>query len=102
MRLAQHEVGLAPGLLLQVCGGPLGGDERRAQQRLQLAVAHEVGLELLHLVAQIGALAPDVLEASDDLVEQPLGRVAAVAAQERPRRTHVSDLYRCECHGFSS
>ena len=70
------------------------------RRRLELAEADEVGLELLDLVGEVGALAPDVLEARDDLVEQPVGRVAAVAAEQRLRRPHVSDLYRCECHGL--
>ena len=101
LRLAEDEFGLAARLLLQLLGRLLRGDERRPEEALELAEADEVGLELLDFVRKIGALAPDVLETRDDLVEQPLGRVAAVAAEERPRRPQVSDLYRCECNGFS-
>ena len=41
----------------------------------------EVELELLDLVGEVGALAPDVLEALGDLDEQGVDRVPLVAAQ---------------------
>ena len=62
--------GLAPGLVLELVGGPLGGDERRAQERLELPVARELALELLDAVRVVGALAPDGLEALGHLLEQ--------------------------------
>src|SRR5436190_19929235 len=97
VRLGQDEVGLAARLLLHLGRRALRGHERRAQQRLELAVAHEVRLELLDPVAQVGALAPDVLEAGDDLSEQLVRRRAFVAA-ESDRRCQVPDLDRRECH----
>ena len=84
----------------QLLGCLLRRDERRPEKAFELAEADELGLELLNLVGEVRTLAPNVLETRDDLVEQPLGRVAAVAAEGRPRRPHVSDLYRCECHGL--
>src|SRR6266540_4904017 len=70
VRLGDYEVGLALRLLLELLRGTLGGHERRPQQRLELAVPHEVLLEVLHLVLDVGAVAPHVLEALDDVAEQ--------------------------------
>ena len=58
----------------------LGRDQRLAKQRLELAVADDVLFELLDLVDQIGALAPDLFEAVGDLEQQPLGGRTPVAA----------------------
>ena len=60
--------------VLQLVRGPLGRDERRAQQRLELAVAGELRLELLDPVGELGPLAPDALEARCDLLEQLVDR----------------------------
>ena len=73
VRLAEDQLGLPTGLVPHLRRRLLGGDERRAQEGLELAEANEVGLELLDLVREVGALAPDVLEARDDLLEQPVG-----------------------------
>ena len=73
MGLAEDQLRLAPGLVARVGRRLLGGDERRAQEALELAEANEVGLELLDLVGEVGALAPDVLEARRDLLQQRLG-----------------------------
>ena len=54
-------------------GRPLGRDERRPQEPLGLLVADEIGLELLDLVGEVGAVAPHVLEAVGDVLEQPVG-----------------------------
>ena len=70
MRLLDDEVGLAPSLLLHVLRGTLRGHERRAQERLELAVLRGFALELLEAVGEVGALAPDLLEAVGDLLEQ--------------------------------
>ena len=79
--LLDDQVALAGRLRLQLGGRPLGRDERRPEQSLELAEALEVGLELLDLVGEVGTLAPDVLEACGDLLEQPVGRRAPVAEQ---------------------
>ena len=78
MRLLDDEIRLAPGLLLHVLGGSLGRDERGAQQRLELAVLRSVGLELLETVGEVGALAPNLLEAVCDLVQQLVDGLTAV------------------------
>ena len=100
MRLAQDQPGLAPRLVAGLRRRQLGGNQGRAEKSLEFPEPDEVGLELLDLVGEVGALAPDVLEARDDLVEQPLRRVATVATEQRPRWPHMSDLYWCECHGL--
>ncbi len=64
------EISLLPRMLLQGHRGLLGGDERRAQQDLDLAIPDEVGLQLLDLVGEVGAFAPDVFEAGRDLLEE--------------------------------
>ena len=76
MRLLDDEVGLAASLLLHVLRGTLGGHERRAQERLELAVLRGLGLELLEPVGEVGALAPDLLEAVGDLLEQLVDRAS--------------------------
>ena len=68
--LGEDRVGLPLGLVFQLVRGPLGRDERRAQQRLELAVALELAFEQLDAVGLVGPLAPDGLEARRDLVEQ--------------------------------
>ena len=88
------QVGFLARLLLQRHRSFLGGDERRAQQALELAVAHEVSFQLLDLVGEVRALAPDVLEADDDLVEERVDRRAAIAADDRLWRLQMSDLDR--------
>ena len=70
VRLLDDEVGLAPRLLLHVVRGALGGDERRAEERLELAVLRRLGLELLEPVGEVGALAPHLLEAVRDVAQQ--------------------------------
>ena len=70
VRLADDASASRCACVLQLLRRALGGDERRAQQRLELAVAREVALELLDLVGEVGALAPDVLEAVGDVGEE--------------------------------
>ncbi len=84
VRLLDDEVGLAAGLLLHVLGGALGRHERRAEERLELAVLRGLGLELLEPVGEVGALAPHLLEAVGDLVEQLVDGLPAVPAKPRP------------------
>src|SRR5262245_30904140 len=59
-RFLDNEIRLLAGLLLERDRSLLGGDERRSQQALELAVAHEVRFELLDLVREVGAFTPDV------------------------------------------
>ena len=101
VRLLDDELGLRFALLLQLLGCTLGRDERRAQQRLELTEAHELVLELLDLVRQVGAVAPDVLEARGDVLEHLVDERALVA-EERSLEPDVPDLHRGECHGAPS
>src|SRR5207237_5015798 len=95
--LVDDQVGLAHRLRLELGGGALGQDEGRAQERLQLAEALEVGLELFDLVGEVCTVAPDLLEARDDLLEHAVGRRAAIAEEAAPE-PDVADLDGCECH----
>ena len=99
-RLVHDQAGLLARLLLERDGRLLRGHERRAQERLELAIPHEVGFELLDLVREVRALAPDVLEADDDLVEQLVDGTATVAAEQCLRRLEMSDLDWSESHGL--
>src|SRR5215211_7262790 len=85
----------------QLCGRALGRDERLAEQGLELAIAHEVFLQLLDAVGEVGALAPDFLEAVGDLEQQPLGRTAAVAAERTALQPHMADFDRGDRHYWS-
>ena len=49
-------------------------------KRLELAVLRSLGLELLEPVGEVGTLAPDLLEAVGDLLEQLVDPGPAVAA----------------------
>src|SRR5712691_2188792 len=98
--LLDDEVRLLAGLFLEPDGRPLGRDERRPQQRLELAVPPEVRLELLDLVGEVGAFAPDVFEARRDLVEQIVDNCSLVAADSGLRGLEVSDLDGSERHGL--
>src|SRR5437016_4128681 len=82
---------LAACLILHVLRRLLGRDERGAQERLELAEADEVGLELLDLVGEVGPLAPDVLEAHHDVLEELVDRACAIATEPGPWRLDVSD-----------
>src|SRR2546429_6730494 len=90
--LLDDQLCLFAGLLLERHSSFLRRHERRPQKPLDLAITDEIVLELVDLVRQVGPLAPDVLEAGDDLVEQPIDRIAVVAADERLRRLYMSDL----------
>jgi hypothetical protein len=74
--LLDDEIRLASRLRAHLVGGPLGRDERVAKERLELARAGKLRFEALDVVVEIGALAPDVLEALGDLVQEPVGRIS--------------------------
>jgi hypothetical protein len=99
--LRQQELGLPAGLLLELLRRALRGDERRAEQRLQLAEADELALEVLDLVSEVGAVAPDVLVALRDLFERGVDECALVA-EERALDPDVLDLDGRESHGCPS
>ena len=80
MCFLDDQVRLAPGLLFHVLSRPFGGHERRAQKRLELAMLRRLGLDLLEAVGEVGALAPDALDAIRDLREELVVAGPAVAA----------------------
>ena len=92
-RLGDGHLGLAARLLLHVVGGALGRDERRAQERLELDVARDLGLQGVHALAELGALAPDGLEAVRDLLDLAGGRPTA-GSRRGPRRSVGASLPR--------
>src|SRR4051794_5012012 len=98
VRLADHELGLALGLVLEVVRRLLGRDERRPQQRLEVAVTRELALELLDPVRVVSPLPPDLLERVGDLGDQLVDGTAAVAEQA-PLEIDVVELHRCDGHG---
>ena len=81
LRLGDDRFGLALRLVAQLVRGPLGRDEGRAQQRLELAVPLQLALEQLDAVGVVGPLAPDGLEALGDLLQQAVDGSAAVAEE---------------------
>src|SRR5579862_6639216 len=93
---AEDQGRLAPGLVAHLRRCLLGRDERRAKEALELAEADEVGLELLDPVCEVRTLAPYVLEAGRDLLEELVGGRGAVAAEKSTRWFDVSDLDGCE------
>jgi hypothetical protein len=100
MRLGQDELSLAPRLVLHLLRGALGGDERGAQKRFELAVALQLALELLDPLGEVGALTPHLLEALDDVTRE-LVDMAAPVAEQPLAQLGVADLGRCEWHGFA-
>src|SRR3954451_23144957 len=68
--LADDQLGLALRLVSQLVRGLLGRDERRAEQRLQVAVTRELVLELLDPVGVVRSLSPDLFERVGDLEDQ--------------------------------
>ena len=100
MRLREDELRLAAGVLFQLLGRLLRRDECRAEEVLELAEAHEVGLELLDLVGEIGALSPHVFEAHCDLVEQRVDARSAVTADEGLVGLEMSDFDGGKRHGL--
>ena len=81
VRLLEHDGRLAARLLPELLRGALRRDERGAKQRLELAIANEVAVEPLDLVREVGALAPHLLEALDDVLEQLVDDLAVVPEQ---------------------
>src|SRR4030095_6918270 len=75
-------VGLTSSLRAPVVGHPLRREQGVSEGSFDLFLTRQLGLDLLDLVAEIGALAPDLLEARDDLREELVGRFALVP--ERP------------------
>ena len=98
VRLLEHEIRLPLGLGPQLVRRLLRRHERRAQERLEVAVTGEVGLELLDPVGVLGALAPGVLERPLDLLEQLVDGSAAVAEQAA-FQLYVVELDWCDGHG---
>jgi len=101
VRLLEDQVGLPLRVRLQLVGGFLRRDERRAQQRFEILVPAQLRLELLDPVGELGPLAPRLLERLLDLVQQPVDRAAAVAEQA-PLEADVVELDWGDGHRFTS
>src|SRR6266508_2710552 len=95
--LRDDHVRLPAGVRAHVVGHPLGRKERVPKRALDLFLARELALELLHLVAEVGAFAPDLLEAVDDGTEE-LGGDPTVVTERPPAQLHVPDFDRGERH----
>src|SRR5688572_3261726 len=94
-RLGHGHLGLAARLLLHVVRGALGRDERRAEERLELDVTGDLGLERVHALAELGPLAPHGFEAVRDLVDLPADVGPPVAEDPAPKR-EVPHFHRCQ------
>src|SRR6185437_3133246 len=94
------EIGLLLRLGLELVHRLLRRDERRAQERLEVPVAGELGLELLDPVGVLGPLAPGRLERALDLLDQRVDGPAAVAEQAASE-VYVVELHGCDGHGLS-
>ena len=92
VRLLDDERRLLLRTVAQLGGGALGGDERLAQQALELAMAQELILEVLDAVGEVHPFAPDLLEAVGDLEQQLFRRCSAVAADRSASERHMPDL----------
>ena len=86
--LLDDRLGIGTAFVGYVLGGLLGGDERLAQQVLEILVPHQLAFELLDAVGEVGPLPPDDLVAVGDVVEQGVDGVAVVAEQPALER-HV-------------
>ncbi len=84
-------------MLLHVLRRPLGGDERRAEKRLELHVARDLGLEVVDALGQLGALAPHLLEGVRDVLDGAV-HVRAAIAQEPAAQLEMTNFDGCECH----
>src|SRR5512132_145855 len=78
-------------------GGGFRGYERLAEERLELAVPLELGLQALDLVRELGSAPPHVFVARRDLLEQTIDSVATVAPDAAAER-HMVDLNRRQSH----
>src|SRR4051812_20641438 len=61
LRLGHYELGFAPRVISQLLGRLLRGDESGPEDVLELPETGDLALEVLDLVREVGALAPDVL-----------------------------------------
>ncbi len=72
MRLRHDQLGLALRMGADLRCGLLGRHERVGEQFLAAPQLHELLLHLLDLVRELAPLAPDVLEAVGDIVQELL------------------------------
>ena len=86
VRLGDDQLRLALRLVSRVGRRVLGGDERRREQLLALLDVGRALLEVLDLVGELAALAPDLLEAVGDVLQQLLDVVRACSRTGCGRR----------------
>ena len=84
MGLLDDQIRFAPGLLLHVLSGSLGGDERRTEERLELAMLRSFGVKLLQAIREAVALARDSTEALGDLIEEFIDCSTPIPTEPRP------------------
>src|SRR5262249_6957563 len=101
MGLLEDERRLATSLVAQLVRRLLRSRQCRAKQRLELAVALEVGLELLDPVGEVGPLAPDGLERVGHLLDRLVDGTTLIAEQAA-LEADVSELNWCKGHDGSS
>ena len=96
MRLGDDRLGLFAGLLELLLGRPLGGDERLAEQRLELPCAGSSFSRLLDPVRRSARSRQTSSKLS--AISARRGRPRAVAEQAAPD-LEVADLDGCDGHG---
>ena len=99
MRLGHDQLRLPLGGVAGIGRRLLGSHEGRREQVLPPTNVLELLRELVDLVGQLSTLAPDVLEAGRNLVEQALGRIALVSEQ-RASEADVSQFDWAIGHGL--
>ena len=83
----EHKRRFAARLVLQFVRGLLGAGQRRTQERLELPVTLQIGLELLDPVRVVRPLAPYGLERVCDLLDRAIDGVRWYPNRPRLNRT---------------
>src|SRR4029077_5394670 len=79
--------------ILRFCGSLLRGHQGGRQQLLAVLELAESLLDVLDAVGQLAPLAPDLLIAVGDVLEQAVD-VTTLVAEQRPPESYVSELNR--------
>src|SRR5262249_18549140 len=91
--LRDDELGFAPRGVLRLGGRLLGGDQARGGQLLAVLALAEALVEVLDAVGQLSPLAPHLLVAVGDVLEQAVD-VSPLVAEQRAPEAYVSELNR--------
>src|SRR4249919_3160891 len=101
MGLLDDQIRFAPGLRLHVLSCTLGRDERRTEKLLELAMLGSLGLKFLHATGELGAPAPDSVEAFGDFLQKLVDVPAPIPAEPRSAEIDVCDFVWCDRHATS-